>query len=309
VQVGQPGLADAVEIAHGLPSEAAAAVLASQMSQHEHWQLDGSAPELYERYLVPAITLKWATDLVDRAMPAPGETLLDIACGTGVVARLAAQRMRSGSVVGLDINPGMLTVARSRSNSGATITWLEGSALSLPFDDRSFGLVLCQLGLQFFPDRPLALREMKRVLAPSGRLALSVYSAIENTPGAHAFATALDDCLGSGASSVKRAEHIFSAADELGSEISEGGFQEVAVETVSKRVTFPSVLDYVRFQLIATPMAGLLKDHTEVDRESIIEKVASVTQSLLSSEMFRDDHFSFPQEAYVATALRTGRVR
>ena len=149
------------------------------MPEHEHWQLDGSAPELYERYLVPAITSVWAADLIGRARPNPGEAALDIACGTGAVTRLAAERMVSGRVVGLDFNPGMLAVARSVPNSGVAIEWFEGSALSLPFDDSSFDVVFCQLGLQFFPDRPLALREMKRVLVPSGRIALSVYSAIE----------------------------------------------------------------------------------------------------------------------------------
>jgi SAM-dependent methyltransferase len=128
---------------------------------HEHWQLDGSAPELYERCLVPAITRIWASDLIDRAGPKPGQSLLDVACGTGVVARLAAERMRTGRVVGLDLNEGMLAVARSVPVTGAPIEWREGSALSLPFENRSFDLVLCQLGVQFFPDRSLALREMK----------------------------------------------------------------------------------------------------------------------------------------------------
>jgi ubiquinone/menaquinone biosynthesis C-methylase UbiE len=133
------------------------------VSDHEHWQLDGSASELYERYLVPAITRIWASDLIDRVGPKPGQSLLDVACGTGVVARLAAERMRTGRVVGLDLNEGMLAVARSVPVTGVPIEWREGSALSLPFEDRSFDLVLCRLGVQFFPDRSLALREMKRV--------------------------------------------------------------------------------------------------------------------------------------------------
>ena len=156
----------------------------------------GSAPELYERYLVPAITRIWASDLIDRVGPKPGQSLLDVACGTGVVARLAAERMRNGRVVGLDLNEGMLAVARSVPVAGAPIEWREGSALSLPFEDRSFDLVLCQLGVQFFPDRSLALREMKRVLVASGLVALSVYSDIERTPVADAFVKALDQCFG-----------------------------------------------------------------------------------------------------------------
>jgi ubiquinone/menaquinone biosynthesis C-methylase UbiE len=168
----------------------------SAMSEHQHWQLDGSAPELYERYLVPAITSVWAADLIGRVSPKAGEAALDVACGTGAVTRLAALQMGNGRVVGLDFNPGMLAVARSVPNAGAPIEWVEGSALRLPFDDNSFDLVLCQLGLEFFPDRPLALREMKRVLRPLGRAALSVYSSIERTPAAHAFVTALDKRLG-----------------------------------------------------------------------------------------------------------------
>ena len=85
------------------------------MAQHEAWQVGGGAAELYQRYLVPAIASLWAADLIDRAAPRPGERVLDVACGTGVVTRLAAERMGSGRVVGLDINAGMLAVARSLS--------------------------------------------------------------------------------------------------------------------------------------------------------------------------------------------------
>src|SRR5262245_55853876 len=98
-----------------------------------HWQLEGSAAELYQRCLVPQITMKWAEDLVDRALPRAGEAILDIACGTGVVARLTAKRVAQGQITGLDLNAGMLAVARSVPNDGAPINWIEGSALDLPF--------------------------------------------------------------------------------------------------------------------------------------------------------------------------------
>ena len=135
------------------------------MSTNEHWQMDASAPELYERYLVPAITSFWANDLLDRVGPTREESVLDIACGTGVVARLAKQRGHAGRLVGVDLNTAMLTIARQKS---AAVEWIEGSALDLPFDSNSFDVVLCQLGLQFFPDRRLALKEMVRVLKPGG---------------------------------------------------------------------------------------------------------------------------------------------
>jgi ubiquinone/menaquinone biosynthesis C-methylase UbiE len=270
------------------------------MSAHEHWQLSGSAPELYERYLVPAITSMWAADLVERARPVAGEALLDVACGTGIVARSAAERIARGRVVGLDLNSGMLAVARSARQPGAPIEWIEGSVLDLPFDD----LVLCQLGLQFFPDQPLALREMRRVLRPSGRIALNVFSAIEETPAAYAYVQVLDHHFGAGASATKRAEHMFRSAGELGSVLTKNGFEQVAVETVTKRIDFPSVLEYVRFQLVATPMAALLSNRSERGREEAIEAIASHAESLLDPEMLRGGRFLFPQVALVATARK-----
>ncbi|HLU68463.1 MAG TPA: methyltransferase domain-containing protein, partial [Kofleriaceae bacterium] len=119
----------------------------------------GSGPENYQRYFVPAIGAPLAAALVDAAGPRPGERVLDVACGTGVVARLVAERVgSSGAVTGLDCNPGMLAVARSLPASGARIEWREGSAEALPLSDGSFDLVTCQMGLQFFSDRALALR-------------------------------------------------------------------------------------------------------------------------------------------------------
>jgi ubiquinone/menaquinone biosynthesis C-methylase UbiE len=270
------------------------------VSEHEHWQLDGSSPELYERYLVPAITSIWAADLVDRVEPRPGQSILDIACGTGVVARMVGERIGVGRIVGLDLNAGMLAVARSAPSTGAPIEWHEGSALSLPFDDASFDLVLCQLGLQFFPDKPLALREMRRVLVPSGRVALSVYSAIERTPAAYAFVKALEKSLGPNASKIKRAEHIFPAANDVKTLLADRGFQQISISTVAKQITFPSVLDYVRFQLVATPMASLLSDRSAAHCESVIKSIAADTASFLEPEMIRDGRLVFPQEGHVA---------
>lgn len=271
---------------------------------HGHYQLIGSAPELYQRYLVPAVTIKWAVDLVNRAQPRPGETVLDIACGTGVVAREAAKLMGQGCVTGLDLNSGMLRVARAVPNEGAPIAWIEGSALELPFSSNSFDLVLCQLGLQFFPDHERALREMHRVLSNSGRVALSVYSPIERTPGAHAFVLALDRVLGPHASRVKRGEHAFEHPDQLGNILVNAGFAAIEIQTVVQQITFPSVLDYVRFQLLATPMAMLLKDCAEEDRLTAITRIGDETLGYSTAAMLDDGRFSFPQEAYVGTARK-----
>jgi ubiquinone/menaquinone biosynthesis C-methylase UbiE len=136
-------------------------------------QYGGNAAENYERYFVPTIGMPFANALLDVAGLHRGERVLDVACGTGVVTRLAAERVGvNGAVAGLDINPSMLAVARSVPSSGAAIEWHEASAESLPFDDASFDVVLSSLGLQFVADKASALREMRRVLAPDGRLAI-----------------------------------------------------------------------------------------------------------------------------------------
>jgi SAM-dependent methyltransferase len=139
----------------------------------------GTAPENDERYFVPAIGRPLAHALVDLAEVRPEQRVLDVACGTGIVASVAAERVGAeGLVAGVDINPGMLAVARSTPASGAPISWYEAPADALPFPDGAFDIVPCQLGLQFFPDRLGALREMRRVLAPSGRTLVLVPGAV-----------------------------------------------------------------------------------------------------------------------------------
>ena len=274
----------------------------------EHWQLEGSAAELYQRYLVPGITAKWAKDLVDRARLRGGEDVLDVACGTGVVARLAASKVTPGRVTGLDLNAGMLAVARGVLNEGAPVNWLEGSALDLPFPPGHFDAVLCQLGLQFFPDQPRALREMRRVVREKGRIAFSVYSPIERTPGANAFVSALDEVLGPEASRIKRGEHSFANPSQLEKLLDDAGFGTVDVQTVVQTISFPSVRDYVRFQLLATPMTILLKDKIEPERQAIISSVASRAAALSTPAMLDGGKFTFPQEAYVAISCPSGDV-
>jgi ubiquinone/menaquinone biosynthesis C-methylase UbiE len=283
------------------------------MDEHGQWQLHGSAAELYERFLVPAVTAMWATDLVMRAAPRPGERILDVACGTGIVARVAAERIgrttdaasRAGRIVGIDINAGMLAVARScAADAARPIEWREGSALALPFPDESFDLIFCQLGLQFFPDRPAALREMRRVLAPEGRVALSVFSAIEHTPAAKALADALDRHVGAGASQTKRSEHALHDERLLRELVSGCGFRNVAIETVTQAIRFPSAAEYVRLQLSATPMSALLEDMDDSRRFETLAAITSDVVAFLHMDSEADE-LIFPQQAHVLLARQS----
>ena len=267
------------------------------MSNAEHWQVQGREAELYQRHLVPAVTALWAAELVERVDVRAGERVLDIACGTGVVARAAAERAGpDGNVTGLDINPAMLGVARGESPG---VDFVQGSALALPFDDGSCDVVLCQLGLQFFPDRAKALAQMHRVLAGDGRLGLSVYGPIEHNPGTLALAQALDHHLGTGASQTKRAEHVLGYADLVQRLVTAAGFHDITITTETKLVRFPSTSEWVQIQLTATPLASLLAER--LGRPRMTEKItAAVEEALRPYEA--NGGLEFPQEAHVLLA-------
>jgi SAM-dependent methyltransferase len=265
----------------------------------ESWQLEGDSAELYERYLVPAVTWPWAVDLVGRVAVEPGSRVLDVACGTGVVARVAAaQAGNRGRVVGVDVNRGMLRVARARLPE---LEWREGSVLALPFVDGEFDVVVCQLGLQFFPDRSAALREMRRVLARGGRFGASVYSAIERNPAAEALSGALDRHFGAGASRAKRHEHSLADRSELSALLASAGFGGVRVETVALPVRFASVDEWVRIQFAATPLAALLEGRESSERERLIALVNADVGAELG-RFVEDGGLAFPQEAHVVLA-------
>lgn len=272
------------------------------MTSGQHgWQLQGASAELYERHLVPAVTLPWAHDLVDRVGLQRGDRVLDVACGTGVVTRLAASAVGDGGrVVALDVNRGMIAVGRSLPPpAGAPIEWYEASADTLPFRDGEFEAVLCQFGLQFFPDRLAALREMRRVLAAAGRVGASVFTSIDRNPAAHALADAVDHHLGDGASRAKRSEHLLADPDELRELFDAAGFAGVRIETVTHAIRFASVDEWVGIQLVATPLAKLLAERDASQRERIVSLVSADVGEALAV-FANGDAFVFPQEVHVA---------
>lgn len=162
------------------------------MRKQERWQLSGSAGALYERYTVAWMMEPLAQKLIEPLALRAGSRVLDVACGTGIVARLAAGRvLPDGRVVGVDLNAGMLTTAREISQcAGVNIEFSQGDAIALEFPDAAFDAVLCQQGIQFFPDKVGALKEMRRVLAPGGTIGIAVWG----DPGP--FIDSLADALG-----------------------------------------------------------------------------------------------------------------
>jgi SAM-dependent methyltransferase len=151
------------------------------MAEPERWQVSTDAAEVYESCFVPAIFGAWASPVADAAGISTGNKVLDVGCGTGVLAREALRRVgQDGQVVGLDLNEGMLAVA---ARTEPDIAWRRGDAASLPFEDASFDVVVSQFALMDFPDRAASLREMWRTLAPGGRLAVAAWAPIDHARG------------------------------------------------------------------------------------------------------------------------------
>lgn len=260
-------------------------------------QFAGSVAENYTRYLVPAIFAPWAQDLVSLAAPQSGERVLDVACGPGVVAHFAARHVGAmGQVTGLDINPGMLEVARSLP-SHLPISWQEGSALQMPFSDASFDLVLCQQGLQFFPDRIAGLAEMRRVLAPHGRVALAVWGPIERSPGFAALAAALERHARAEAAAAARSPFALWNVDELRTVLKKAGLRRVEIHSQVKVLRFPSPEDLVRQYIPSSPIAAAM---SEVDASVLEAVVRDVDEAL---QPYLDERgLAFPIENRLARA-------
>ena len=230
----------------------------------------GSAAENYERYFVPAIGGPLADQLVATAELRPGERVLDVACGTGVVARLAADRVGAENVTGADVNAGMLAVARTAAAASgrASIHWYETAAEAMPVPDAAYDVVFCQLALQFFADKAAALREMRRVLAPGGRIYASV-------PAPTAFFGVLEQAVTRhvGAAIGVFVAQVFSLNDTVEVEglFRNAGFDDVHVRTDARSLRLPPAKDFLWQYVYSTPLAapiGQLND----ERRAALER-------------------------------------
>ena len=233
----------------------------------------GNAAENYERYFVPSIGGPLAAELVDLAGLREGERVVDIACGTGVVTRLAAERVGAdGAVVGVDINPGMLAVARGAAPDSA-IEWYEASADALPLSDDAFDVALCQMGLQFFPDKAMALQEMRRVLVVGGR-------ALINLPGpTPPIFAVLEEALARhlGADAAGFVHAVFSVHDpgEIRDLLSSAGFQDVEARSSVKTLRLPAPESFLWQYVHSTPLAGAAAQLDEERRAELQREVLS----------------------------------
>jgi ubiquinone/menaquinone biosynthesis C-methylase UbiE len=232
-----------------------------------------NAPDNYEKYFVPAIGAPVAHDLIEAASLRPGERVLDVACGTGVVTRLAAERVGDGGVVaGLDVNAAMLDVAREHAPSGVSIDWYETSAEAIPLSDEAFDVVLCQMGLQFVPNKLQALAEMRRVLQPGGRILLNLPG--PTPPLFVELANALSEHVAPQCAGFVHAVFALHDGTELKTMMTEAGLSQIEIHRATKTLHLPPPHDFLWQYVCSTPLVALVAQADDAARHALTEDVA-----------------------------------
>jgi SAM-dependent methyltransferase len=265
------------------------------MSDVEHGQVTGNAAEVYDALFVPALFAEWPPRLAAAARLGPGDHVLDVACGTGVLARHAAERVQPGGrVVGLDLNAGMLEVARRKAPG---LDLRQGAAEELPFDDGSFDAVVSQFGLMFFADRERALREAWRVLKPGGRLAVAVWARLEDTPGFLALSRLLHRLFGDVAADL---DAPFSLGDPevLRALFARAGVGGLRLETATGTTRFPSLRDWIHAEV----RGWTLSDRID---EAGYARVLREAETALAPFVDARGAVEFASPAHVVSATKT----
>ena len=255
------------------------------------------AAKAYEALFVPALFAPWAPRLAEAARLGPGQRVLDVACGTGVLAREALARTApGGSVAGLDPNAGMLAVARALAPA---VDWRQGVAESLPFPDGGYDAVVSQFGLMFFDDRAQALREMLRVLRPGGRLVVAVWDALEDHPAYAALVDLLERVAGPTAAEALRAPFALGRREVLVALFRAVGAGRADIVAHVGRAHFPSLRTMVEAEL-----RGWLPVRGVVLPEAKIEQVLREAEHALRVHVAPDGRAVFETRAQLVMVTR-----
>jgi len=262
------------------------------MNEHEAGQVAASAAEVYEQFFVPALFAEWPVHVLKAANVQAGDAVLDVACGTGVLTRAAVDLVSpDGSVTGIDINEGMLAVARQKAPD---VSWQVGPAESLPFADDTFDRVVSQYGLMFFENPVQALAEMKRVLRSNGRLAVAVWDSLENTPGYAIVAEMLDELFGPEVAQSIEMPYSLGDKQRLASMFAEAGMNDITIQTITGRARFASIEAWIYTDIRGWTLADVIDDEG-------YEKLRQVAPQILGQFVQDDGSVAFDAPAHIVT--------
>jgi SAM-dependent methyltransferase len=264
------------------------------MANTETFQISPEQAELYEERFVPALFAHWVHAVLDAADMRVGQDVLDVACGTGIVARHAAEHVGpTGHVTGLDLNPAMLAVA---SRLRPDITWQQGDVAAMPFDDGSFDVVTCQSAAMFFPDLVGALREMDRVTRPGGVIAIQVFDLRENQPAYGPWIEMVARHVGKDALRMLGTYWVLGDRDLMRDRCTAAGLSVTAVHDHERPAHFPSVGAMVLTEVNATPLADRL---SQGELDAIVADSYEVFEPFLTPGQER---LTIPLAGYVLVA-------
>lgn len=263
------------------------------------YQLEGSAPQLFERDNAQTLGKPLAAQVFRHVELSAGDRVLDAACGTGIVTRVAAQRFpHVGKVVGIDRNVGMLDVARAHTPANVSVEWQQGDLNTLPFPDDSFDVVVCQNGLQFVPDKAVVLREMHRVLVANGRLAFTVWS--EVTPYAAALSDALARHISAEAAASNHAPFQFRDANTIRELVEGAGFREITMRELVVVRPMPASAEGIVADAARTAFARDVAAASEVARQALGREVSAALQTYRHGDTLATPHKSHLVQARAA---------
>jgi ubiquinone/menaquinone biosynthesis C-methylase UbiE len=262
------------------------------MNEHEKGQVAASAAAIYEQFFVPALFAEWPMHVLKAAQVQAGDSVLDVACGTGILAREAAKLVgAAGSVVGVDINEGMLAVAEQKAPN---ITWQAAPAESLPFETSSFDRVVSQFGLMFFQNQIKALAEMERVLRPGGKAAVAVWGSLAATPGYAVVADILDDLFGAEAAQSIQAPYALGDKAKLTTLFRQAGLDDITIHTLTGTVRFASIEAWIYTDIKGWTLADV------IDEEGY-ERLKQYAPQKLAQFVQADGTVVFPAPAHIVT--------
>jgi ubiquinone/menaquinone biosynthesis C-methylase UbiE len=254
-------------------------------------------PEMYERWLVSPLFRPWAELVLGEVRLSKGDRFLDIACGTGIVARVARERLGdTGQAVGIDISPDMLAVARAVAPD---IDWREGNASALPLrDGEQFDVVVCQQGVQFFPNKAEAAVQMRRALTKGGRLAVATWRSDEEIPFMRELRQIAERQLGA----IVDQRHSFGDAASLEALLRGAGLNDVLSRTISRTIRLEPDTPFLRLNTLAlVGMSAASKTMGDQERRCVVESIVSESASVL--EHYSDTSaISFELSTNLATA-------
>ncbi|PYS22870.1 MAG: ubiquinone biosynthesis protein UbiE [Acidobacteria bacterium] len=260
----------------------------------------GSIPENYDRYLGPTLFEPYAADLVARVNVPAGSTVLELACGTGIVTRRLRERLAgSTKLVATDLNEAMLNYASRKYKDGENLEWRQADATELPFSERSFDAVLCQFGLMFVPDKGQALREAHRVMKPGGKIVFNVWDAIEQNDFAriaHETIAKFFDDNPPDFYQIPFSLHDRSAIESL---LTDSGFKEIDFTLLPLESKAASARDLTRGLIHGNPIINSIRDRNE---EMIPEIEAAVFEAVVAK--FGDAPVRARMQALIFSAAR-----